>query len=103
MDPLLKWPGGKRKLLAHITELLPPKFGRYFEPFLGGGALFFQLESRRAYLSDNNPELINAYQQVKLSPQRVAARLKKWPNSPKDYYRIRALEPKDACERAARL
>ena len=62
--PFLKWAGGKTQLLHKINELLPLSFNRYFEPFLGGGALFFWLNNRgikfEAYLSDNIDELINA-------------------------------------------
>jgi D12 class N6 adenine-specific DNA methyltransferase len=64
--PFVKWAGGKRQLLWQLYPLGPPKFDRYIEPFLGGGALFLHLtsdKSRRltAYISDINSELINAY------------------------------------------
>src|SRR6187200_898473 len=64
--PFLKWAGGKRQLLPQLSALAPTKFERYFEPFLGGGALFFYLMSEKkmrsiAYISDINSELINAY------------------------------------------
>jgi DNA adenine methylase len=103
MDPLLKWPGGKRKLVNQITRLFPLKYGKYFEPFLGGGALFFKLLPTDAYLSDQNPELMNAYIQVKNAPGRVINELKKWRNTEKGYYRVRALEPSNRYQRAARL
>lgn len=59
--PFIKWVGGKRSLLAQIRPHLPEKFGRYFEPFLGGGALFFDLRPERATLSDKNDRLVRAY------------------------------------------
>jgi len=59
--PLLKWPGGKRSLLKHILPLLPENINQYYEPFAGGAALFFALQPKSAFLSDNNPDLTNCY------------------------------------------
>lgn len=101
--PLLKWPGGKRTLVSSIGPLLPQAFGRYFEPFLGGAALFFATQPRQAVLSDNNPELINCYVQVRDAPERVIEYLSEMPNTSETYYRIRASLPTNVAERAARL
>ena len=65
MKPFIKWAGGKRWLLAHPNFQIPPFEGRYIEPFLGGGAIFFHLAPRVAILSDANPKLITTYQAVK--------------------------------------
>ena len=71
MKPFLKWVGGKTRLIPQYTELglVPTKFNTYFEPFLGGGAMFFHLQNtgliQRALLSDLNPYLANCYLQVK--------------------------------------
>jgi DNA adenine methylase len=67
--PFLKWVGGKRRFLSHLRRLLPAQFERYHEPFLGGGAVFFDLAARhdlrgRAVLSDANADLMNAYRWV---------------------------------------
>src|SRR5215469_6596554 len=62
--PFLKWAGGKRQLLDELLKHVPVGFGRYFEPFLGGGALFFELQPERAVLSDANFFLAIAYQAV---------------------------------------
>lgn len=65
--PFIKWAGGKRGLLDSLLPFVPKEFGDYFEPFLGGGALFFALknrgllEAKRVYLNDKNAELMNAY------------------------------------------
>ena len=59
--PVLKWLGGKTKLLPELTARLPARFGRYFEPFVGGAALFFRVAPERAVLADSNPDLIGLY------------------------------------------
>jgi DNA adenine methylase len=62
--PIVKWVGGKTKLLPELRARLPKTYRRYFEPFLGGGALFFSLEPHDAVLGDMNGALINMYQAV---------------------------------------
>ena len=62
--PILKWVGGKRQLLPQLRYFMPHDYSRYHEPFVGGGALFFDLERTGSYIADINPELINAYQVV---------------------------------------
>jgi hypothetical protein len=65
--PFLKWAGGKRGLIEQLFKKFPTEFNNYHEPFLGGGAIFFELYSRgmlagkKAYLADINAELINAF------------------------------------------
>ncbi|MXX31310.1 MAG: DNA adenine methylase [Chloroflexi bacterium] len=67
--PFLKWAGGKTALLPELLQAAPQQIETYYEPFLGGGALFFALQAegrfRRAVLSDSNKELVNAYVQVR--------------------------------------
>jgi DNA adenine methylase len=101
--PLLKWPGGKRNLVDRILPLVPLQFNRYFEPFLGGGALFFSLQPAKAYLSDKNTELIQMYLQVRNRPKAVIRELRKLQNTEEDYYRIRSVRPTSDPRGAARL
>jgi len=101
--PLLKWPGGKRAIVKHILPLIPSEFGRYFEPFLGGGALFFALLPTHAVLADKNAELINCYRWVQKAPEELISLLSKMQNSAEAYYQIRNTEPHNEIERAARL
>jgi DNA adenine methylase len=102
-SPLIKWPGGKRKLLKHILNLLPISFGAYYEPFLGGGALFFALQPRTSCLSDNNNDLINYYIQVRDNVKEVISQLNNFKNTKEDYYKIRSEIPQNNITRAARL
>ena len=63
--PILKWAGGKRQLLSYIMPLIPKDYNRYFEPFLGAGAVLFELQPDRAVVNDTNSELINVYRIIK--------------------------------------
>jgi DNA adenine methylase len=65
LTPILKWPGGKRRLVQELLLHCPAERSRYFEPFFGGGALFFALGPDRAVISDANDELMDCYKQVR--------------------------------------
>ena len=67
--PFLKWAGGKTKLIPHVMPHLPLSFRNYFEPFVGGGAFFWELNTRSATISDSNEDLILAYQMIKKKPK----------------------------------
>ena len=74
--PFLKWAGGKRHLLPELLKRVPESFNTYYEPFLGGGALFFALQPKRAILSDVNDELVTTYQVVKSKVDNLLLRLR---------------------------
>lgn len=106
--PFLKWAGGKRKLLPQLTAGLPERIGRYFEPFFGGGALFFALADRieEATLTDINADLILTYQVVQARLPELEDALAEHAARHSDesyYYEVRATEPIGALERAARF
>ena len=61
---IMKWAGGKTQMLGDIMPKIPQKYGKYIEPFIGGGALFFALSPDKSIIADSNPELINMYRQV---------------------------------------
>lgn len=87
--PFVKWAGGKRGIINEIISRLPEKFNNYYEPFLGGGALFFQLYNKltQAYLSDVNIDLLLAFEAIKKDPEKVILRLKKHSEAHgEDYY-----------------
>ena len=87
--PILKWAGGKRQLLQQIHENLPSHFNRYFEPFVGGGAVFFYLLPEKAVLIDNNPVLMNVYKVIQTSVQELIDDLEKHRNEKEYYYKVR--------------
>src|SRR5713101_2179340 len=60
LTPLLKWAGGKEQELKHILPLIP-SFDVYYEPFVGGGAVFFSIQSRKKFINDKSPDLLNFY------------------------------------------
>lgn len=102
-QPLLKWPGGKRALLKDLIPLLPDRVVHYYEPFLGGGALFFALRPQSSRLSDTNADLINCYRQVRDRPEDVIKELGALTNSEAEYYRIRSEQPANPVAQAVRL
>jgi DNA adenine methylase len=78
MLPMVRWVGGKRKIVSHLLALAPPGLidgYTYYEPFLGGGSLFLAHGPRRAVLGDLNWDLVNFYRQVQRVPDRVAGTL----------------------------
>ena len=93
----MKWVGGKRALLPEILKQIPTNFNNYFEPFVGGGALFFELkklgllDGKSAYLFDKNAELINTYKIVRDKPSELLIVLNDFQNSHSEefYYQIR--------------
>lgn len=105
MLPFLKWPGGKRWFVTRFADSLPHSFGRYIEPFLGSGAVFFHLQPERALLGDRNSELIEAYKAMKRDPEGVLAHLRRHQRDHchEHYYRIRGAVPRTPATRAARF
>ena len=111
LQPFTKWTGGKRQLLGELRSYMPETYGRYFEPFVGGGALFFDLAPEKAVINDFNEELINAYRQIKNNPaELINLLIKHKENNSKDYYLALRSADRDGrisrmtgVERAARI
>jgi DNA adenine methylase len=104
LSPFIKWPGGKRWAALQISELISSSLsGTYYEPFLGGGAVFFHGLPRRAVLADINKDLIATYRTIRNDPARVIRVLRRRAVTEEMYYRVRDDEPKDAAGRAARF
>lgn len=104
--PFIKWAGGKTRLLPVLLPYVPESFGRYHEPFLGGGAFFFAVHSRGtlpASISDFNDDLVNVWRTVQANPKGLHRRLAKYVESDSEefFYSVRAKTHEDALERAA--
>ena len=76
LKPFLKWAGGKRQLLGEIIERIPHTFENYIEPFLGGGAVLFALQPKRALINDINASLIHTYMTIASEPQQFIVKIK---------------------------
>ena len=90
--PILKWAGGKTQMLGELMPRGPKTYGRYIEPFFGGGALFFSLKPENAIIADSNPELINMYLQVAHHVDDVIECLQKYENTSEMFYEVRSLD-----------
>ena len=90
--PVLKWAGGKRQLLRDIIKHIPEKYSTYYEPFLGGGAVLFELQPKRAVVNDINEELINVYLMIRDHVEELIEDLKKHKNEAEYFYKIRELD-----------
>ena len=94
LSPILKWVGGKRQLLSEIIPLIDESCDNYVEPFIGGGAVLFRLQPKKAIINDYNTELINVYRTVRDDLDALVALLKEHEkyNSSDYYYEVRALD-----------
>jgi DNA adenine methylase len=90
--PFLKWAGGKRQLLPEIRKYTPNFYKCYFEPFLGAGAVFFDLQPKEAVINDSNEELINCYNVIKNNLEELIIDLSKHALTEDYFYRIREVD-----------
>jgi len=103
--PVIKWAGGKSSLMDRMVPCFPSRFGRYFEPFLGGAAVFLSLsEPVAAFVNDRNPEIYRLYLVLRDYPRPLMKLLDRYAAkySEEFYYRLRAQKPIDPVRRAAR-
>ncbi len=101
--PFLRWAGGKQWISRRLAKFIPPYEGTYFEPFLGGGSLFFATLPQKAVLSDTNQRLIETYQQLKDAPLDVIEVLNGWTNDKPTYYKLRQMKFSGPSARAAQF
>lgn len=94
LSPMLKWVGGKRQLLSDIVPMIDKKCSMYVEPFVGGGAVLFSTQPKKAIINDYNTELINVYKTVRDNLDQLLDKLKvhEEKNSSDYYYEVRALD-----------
>ena len=107
--PFLKWVGGKRQLMTDIEPLLPKRISTYYEPFVGGGAVFLHTQPKKAVINDYNSELINVYEIIRDDVDALIEHLATHVNESEYFYQIRALDRQDffdelsKVERASRV
>jgi DNA adenine methylase len=106
-SPILKWAGGKGALLSQFASHFPTpnRYKRYFEPFLGGAAVFFHLQPAESFLYDLNPQLIEVYSVVRENVEGLISALKIHHNDRVYFYEVRAQQPTNLTpiQRAARF
>jgi len=103
VKPFLKWAGGKRQLVpeilkSHLPKDWKPKSRVYFEPFIGGGALFFALQPTNATISDSNKQLIDCYKTVRDHIDELIKSLEQHENEEEYYYKIRDWDRDSTCQ-----
>lgn len=108
LKPFLRWAGGKAWLTKYIDDFIPKAFNDYYEPFLGGGSVFFYLKSKgkirnKAFLSDSNSDLINTYKIIKKQPNELFKLLRTHSDNEEEYYKMRSDDFTDPVERAAQF
>ncbi len=91
--PFLKWVGGKRQIMPSIIKYMPQKkYTTYYEPFVGGGAVFFELQPKNAVINDLNSELINVFEVIRNNLDALIEDLKTHKNESDYFYQIRSLD-----------
>lgn len=103
--PFLKWAGGKTQLLHELISRMPASYNVYFEPFIGGGALYFAVSPEEAVIADINEDLVNVYNVVRDNPEELLEALAGYVNDKDFYYEVRARDQDtlSPIDRAARL
>lgn len=92
VQPFLKWAGGKRQLIPTIRTFIPQKYRVYFEPFVGAGAVLFELQPSTAVINDANPELVNCYRVIKAHPDQLIEHARSHPINKRYFYKLRSLD-----------
>lgn len=90
MKPIVKWSGGKKDEIKQFVDMIPDDINTYVEPFLGGGAVFFNLEPKKAVVSDVHTELVDFYRALKDGKgEDIYSFMKEHPNEESEYYKVR--------------
>jgi DNA adenine methylase len=104
LKPIVKWHGGKKEEIKHILPHIPSSYSKYLEPFVGGGALYFNINPERAVINDVHKELIDFYQAIKNgNSSDINEFMKEHPNTEETYYKVRAYDISDPLDSAKRF
>ncbi len=109
VKPFVKWAGGKRQLLPEIKKYVPRQFETFYEPFVGGGAVLFDLQPEKYVINDINAEIVNVYRTIKRDAEKLIKKLKTFKNEADFYYKVRGMDREQGFEklspvdRAARI
>jgi len=101
--PFLKWVGGKRQLMTEIEPLLPTRISTYYEPFVGGGAVFLHTQPKKAVINDYNSELINVYETIRDNVDALIAHLAIHKNNSEYFYQVRGLDRQEGFNELSKL
>ena len=101
--PFLKWVGGKRQLMNEIEPLIPSKISTYYEPFIGGGAVFLSQQPKKAVINDYNAELINVYKMVRDNVEELIEDLATHENESEYFYKIRLQDREEGFDELSAL
>lgn len=102
--PIIKWSGGKKDELKNILQHIPEKYNIYIEPFVGGGAVYFNLNSNKSVINDVHKELIDFYQSIKDGKaDEIYQFMKQHENNEDTYYKVRKYDNKDKLDNAKRF
>ena len=87
-QPFIKWAGGKRQLLDKLCGRMPSAYNKYYEPFVGGGALLFEIKPESAFINDINQELMHTYEAIRDSRDEFISRMEEMDKvtCTKDFY-----------------
>ena len=104
LNPIVKWSGGKKDELKHILPHIPSSYSTYLEPFIGGGAVYFNLNPEKAVINDVHKELIDFYQSIKNGNAiDIYNFMKEHPNEEETYYKVRSYKHSDVLDNAKRF
>ena len=104
LNPIIKWSGGKKDEIKKFIDHIPKTYDTYLEPFIGGGAVYFHLNPKKAVINDVHTELIDFYQSIKDGySNEIYNFMEKHPNEEETYYKVRSYKPDNQLENAQRF
>lgn len=104
LNPIIKWSGGKKDEIKKFIDYIPKEYDTYLEPFIGGGAVYFHINPKKAVINDVHKELIDFYNSIKNGySSEIYNFMKEHPNEENEYYKVRSYKPKTELENAQRF